>query len=401
MQHQHHHRMRELVRLPSNKKTSMKARMVHDIAVAVLDTVQDLTMPELLKSQWGPAGGFLPKRVNQEAGQAFDKASRVFFNDELLPSSPAVQGGAAASVLERAFERGLATGINALEDVAATGSKGARRGYQLMRGHAQTMALRGGLRRQKTSGNQPTTPSLPPSQLETQLQAAIDRERGGAGFVAQAPTPSLQEILEQERRLHEQELQQVRASAMEVVQEQTADARLMLEQAIDDMQKDKVRSAKVEQNLKHKVASLSTRVSEAVGTAASNSIQAQYTSMFRMRKAKILDRLLHNVKQDPKVAKRFSERPTLREVAFADSIDPLGEWIASVMFHTPMQICVHLLKDPMNWVDQIPNANVLARLVHTLYTHVIAVVKEFFSPSQKKKGQPAATTNPHAAAVKF
>ena len=69
---------------------------------------------------------------------------------------------------------------------------------------------------------------------------------------------ALQEQLERERAVHQQQLLDVRESAMEMIKEKTMGTQQMLNQAIDDIKKDKARSAKTEEALKTKVASLST-----------------------------------------------------------------------------------------------------------------------------------------------
>ena len=113
-------RLRELVKLPQGSRGS-RNKMQHDIACAVLDTIQDVTLPAVMEYHCRPFAQNLPVAEDKRAAARIDAAFRKSFGFPEPPNPRRLEnfrgGGrkkkvAAVGVYEQAFFRGLRQGCD-------------------------------------------------------------------------------------------------------------------------------------------------------------------------------------------------------------------------------------------------------------------------------------------------
>ena len=363
--------------------------MQHDIACAVLDTIQDVTLPAMMESHCRPFAQHLPVAEGRGRCPRRRRVPQVV----RLPGAPdprrldnfvggGRQKGAAVGVYEQAFFRGLRRGCDRFDGASGKERRRVSGGppRARARGSRGVFARRapapreGRPRARRNSARGSSSSSRPHS------RNSGPRRRGGEAAAPSysATAESLMAQLKRERAQHQLESEKKDAEVEARVREQTDDRRAMFEQSIREMREDKARSVETEALLRKEVATLGDKVKTALSASAAQGLQSQYQSMLRAASGASWTACSAACSSTGR-AGGLRGRPSLNEVAFSSSIDPLCGGSPPALRHAGGHLEEHD-HGPDGLGRPAPPGPRARRLVHTLCQHVFVVVRAFLFP---------------------
>ena len=252
----------------------------------------------------------------------------------------------------------------------------------------------------------PATPPAPDYQSDIRLlQNQLSEQRQQAHRAEQQQLQNSQQQIQQnqeqlqrlkaqyEQRLaslqqqvvsEKQRVQQVQQSVADQVQQNTADERALLQESVAELKASEEETDRERDRFQEELSNTKERVKDIQAKMMSNISQA-IQQRTRLRFSSAFKKIYENAKASDAVAQRVAARPTLNEI-LNGGLSKLGDWMSNTVFLTS-SIFKHLASDYDVWLQQIPNAKALSRLVHILYTQVWTVVKGMFFPSKQAAKQ--------------
>ena len=197
---------------------------------------------------------------------------------------------------------------------------------------------------------------------------------------------AIQQKYEAQLELERKQKQKLQQSVTKQVQQQTAQTRDLLRQTVSELKQsqkqanlEKQRFSEELENAKEKIDSFASQVATSTSELFQQNVKMRFGSAFM--------KIYENAQVDKNIADKVVRRPTFVQIINGGP-SVFGKWLADT-FLIAFSIFKHLGLDYEVWMQQIPNAKAVAKMVHTLYNQVWVVVKELFTditkPNKSKK----------------